>query len=200
MADTSLGLPKQQAKAPEQVQREEIVGRLLKPVPPEERVSRPVTTGPTCTIGCKVPMGLVLRLFDMVPSMEQAPGGARPIKKAQPRPQTVTLRGPGHLWKNPQLPRDEVEFLQPAGYALTHGVPLDFWREWYEQNKHDYLVENGLVFAAKDESDARAQSKDGREYKSGLEPIDPNNPSQIMSSEERSRFRIERGDRTPNAR
>ena len=60
-------------------------------------------------------------------------------------------------------------------------------------------MQNGLIFAAHDESDARAQSKDGRTYVSGLEPLDPANPSRSIGDFDR-RLKIAQLDSPPNGR
>lgn len=191
----SLGLAAAKAKTDDQARREEIVGRLLKPTAPATKVSNPKTTGPTVTVACKVPMGIILRIFVWIDDTEPLFGGGhKAIKRAQPLDETVVLRGPGHMWRNPNLPLDELEALQPAGYALTHGVSKDFWDRWYEQNHKSPLVQNGLIFAAQDERDARDQSKDGRTYVSGLEPLDPKNPSRSIGEID-PRMRIEQLDR-----
>jgi hypothetical protein len=195
--NNSLGLAAAKAKTADQVQREELVGRLMKPTAPATKVSSPATSGPTVTVACKVPMGLILRLFEWVDDTEPLFGGGhKSIKRAEPLGDTVVLRGPGHIWRTPNLQGEELEALQPAGYALTHGISKDFWDRWYEQNQKSSLVQNGLIFAAHDERDARAQSKDGRSYVSGLEPLDPANPSRSIGDFDR-RLTISKLDQPP---
>lgn len=122
----------------------------------------------TITVACKLPHGLVLRLFDMVDGNEAvAGGGFKVIKRAQPRPEVVVLNGYLTQHKGSSIP-----IASPlSSYALTHGVSKDFFDRWIDENKELDLVKNGLVIAhAKDTAGA------AREYKgttNGLEPINP---------------------------
>lgn len=60
-----------------------------------------------------------------------------------------------------------------GGYGLTHDVPLEVWNQWRERHKDSKLVRNGLVFAQAKEKEAKAQSEDGKDNKSGMEPLKP---------------------------
>lgn len=120
----------------------------------------------TVTVACKMPHGLVLRVFDMVEVQEPLPGGGtKPVPKAQPRPQTVTLKG--YLEKyNPELP----PAARGSSFALTHGVDKEFFETWLKQNQDLDLVRNNLVFAMKRVD--KAKLREFEKQRSGLEPVD----------------------------
>ena len=68
----------------------------------------------------------------------------------------------------------------PGGYALTYGVRKDLWDQWYEQNKTSKLVKQRVVFASPSLQAATAEARENRSVKSGMEPVDPDNPAQRM--------------------
>lgn len=125
----------------------------------------------TVTVGCKIPNGLVLRVFRMEDHDEPMfGGGTKTVKRAVAEPATVRLNGWAR-YKGQDLPY-EVRH----GAGLTYGVDADLFAKWLEQNKDSDLVRNGLVFAqAPKPGEVQAQAKDHRSLKSGLEPIDPGN-------------------------
>lgn len=114
-----------------------------------------------------MPHGLHLRLFDKVNRPEPQPGGGtKDVEMAQPRPETVILKG--YLDKyDPSLPTAA----RGSSYALTHGVDAEFMELWLKQNQDLDLVKNRLILIhSKDTKGMAAESKDTR---SGLEPVDP---------------------------
>ena len=119
-------------------------------------------------IACKVPNGLLLRLFDMIDVPEMTPNGPRTIKIAQQRGEPVKINGSAVKFNT--IPDHPI----PGGYGLTQ-VRADFWEEWAEKNRDHDALKNGMLFAqvkpdaAADQ--ARAQHKAG--IRSGMEPLDP---------------------------
>jgi hypothetical protein len=72
-----------------------------------------------------------------------------------------------------------------GGYALTYGIPADFWEQWAEQNKlssflkpEDDNSEYGAIFAFPDSADTQACAKEHEGYLTGLEPISTNEDAQ----------------------
>lgn len=128
------------------------------------------TTGNTVTVACKMPHGLVLRLFDMVDSNEAvAGGGFKVVKRAQPRPEVVVLNGYLTQHKGSVVP-----IASPmSSYALTHGVDRDFFERWLQENQELDAVKNGLVLAHK--SDTAGVARERKDTVCGLEPINPAN-------------------------
>lgn len=134
-----------------------------------ERVGRKSqASGGKITVGCKLPNGLILRLFRMSDRVENvAGGGTRTFKIAEQVADHVVIKGN-------KLPFGEAPEYQIIGnYALTIGVDADFFAEWMKQNADHEAVKQGLIFAATNQSDAIDIAKDNRERKSGLEPIVP---------------------------
>ena len=125
---------------------------------------------PTVTVACKLPNGLILRVFDMVDRDEPVMGGGmRKVKVAQERPAQVTIKGNAH----PQNAAPRAPII--GGFALTQGVDKEFWDLWLAQNKDSDVVRNRLIFAhentAKTEDAARA--KDNAKNRSGFERLNP---------------------------
>lgn len=123
----------------------------------------------TVTVACKLPHGLVLRLFDMVDYDEaQSGGGFKTVKRAFPRDKTVTLNG--------YLTPHRFAEIQPAApnssYALTHGVDKDFFDEWMRQNASLAAVQNKLIFANEKQDSVNGMVRDNKARRCGMEPID----------------------------
>jgi hypothetical protein len=135
-----------------------------------------------------------MRVFDMIETNEATPGGSHSIKLARARPETYTVKGSAvdvDALRRGRLP----EFNATGGYALTPGIPRDFWELWLEQNRNAPYVRNHCIFAASTEDRARAKVRN--EYAgvmSGLEPIDPERPwSKAAELGGLNNIRIERG-------
>jgi len=125
----------------------------------------------TVSVACKLPHGLVLRLFDIVDAVESnALGDVRAIKRAEPRPEVVTIKG--YLEK--QRP-DQPMAARGSSYAVTHGVDKDFFEKWLVQNKDHDAVKNKLIFASEKQDTVRGMMNEFKGTRSGLEPVDPNN-------------------------
>lgn len=135
----------------------------------------------TVTVACKLPNGLILRLFRRTVVLENVLGGGqREVPVFHEQRQMVRLNG----WSYPQKkgPRQELA----GGYGLTPGVPKDFFDAWLEQNKDADYVRNNLVFAMGSTDSARDRAKDQAEVKSGFERLDPNNlPKGVQRFDER---------------
>ena len=72
--------------------------------------------------------------------------------------------------KRPDFIEDEN-----GGYALTPGVPAEFWNAWKEQNKDTEMVLNGLVKAQTDLDSLAADAAEHAHVDSGLGPLNPDN-------------------------
>lgn len=125
----------------------------------------------TVTVACKLPHGLVLRVFDKLPVEEPLPGGGtKKVSRAFPRAETVTLNG--YLEKySPGL----APAAKGSRYALTHGVNKEFFDLWMKQNHDLDAVRNGLIFSDEKPDVLLDQAREFAETKSGLEPVDPSN-------------------------
>lgn len=129
----------------------------------------------TVTVACKMPNGLQLRVFKMVDGIEPILGGGhRTIQRAEQVGGAVKVNGP--VVPYGQVPKHTIV----GGYALTPGVDADFWAAWYEQNKSTELVKNKIIFGSEQEDKIKRHAEAHAKVKSGLEPIDPENPPQGM--------------------
>ena len=137
--------------------------------PDQELSFRPIsTTGETVAVACKHPHGLVLQLCQFTTVSEQVMGGGvRETKLAQRVGMQVRLNGAAN--RVGEAPKN----LTFGGYAITYGVPKDFFDEWLKQNADNEMVIKGLIFALPNATDAKRRGKEQREISGGLEPIDP---------------------------
>lgn len=125
-------------------------------------------SGATVTVALKHPRGLILRLHKMVEVDEPVMGGGtRTVQRAMPVGEQIRINGYSQ-------PNAKVPPAATAGaFALTHGVPKDFWEAWKEQNAdHPYLL-GGLLFASDKGAYAARKADEREELKSGLEPLNP---------------------------
>lgn len=160
---------------------------------PAQPLSRPATTGDTVTVACKMPHGLLLRIFDWEDFDEPMRDGTmRQGRRARDTGEHFTVRG---TWTasagQAYMPQNTaVAELLPGGYALTSGVPKDFWDRWYEQNKHSSLVRERVIFAYASHTTVTEEAAKLRAVQSGLEPLDRANPGARMPGGVDRRLRI----------
>lgn len=130
----------------------------------------------TVTVACKIPTGLWLQLQRPVERMEDTRDGPRPRSYNAFYGPRYYVNGPaypvGALPKGfPRQPQIE------GGYALTTGIPADFWEQWIEQNeKADFVrpiagSEHGAIFAYATIEDTAAAARENEKALTGLEPI-----------------------------
>lgn len=137
----------------------------------EAEVSRDVQN---VHVGCNLPNGLELQLYEMKDSREMTPQGPNSIKKAFKTGKPYTLKGAARRFGA------EVEYTITSGYAVTI-IPKDFWEAWCEQNQDSALFENRGLIAGADlaEVQAKAAACKQDKIKSGLEPINPLKPPPV---------------------
>lgn len=152
-----------------------------------ERTSRPARSGETVTVACKMPHGLVLQLQQMQEVRVPAMGGGFVIEK-QFRPTGDQIVIKGNAVPVGVAPSHEIA----GGYALTPGVPKDFWETWLEQNAELDLVKRGLIFAESGVDRARDAGKEQKATRSGLEPLNGTDPAKDPRVP-KSRFKVEVG-------
>lgn len=125
----------------------------------------------TVTVACKLPHGLVLRLFRMEDYEVPVPGGGtRTEKRAVQKGESIKVNGVAVPYG--KAPTTIIS----DGYALTTNVPSDFFEEWLRQNAEADYVKNKMIFAKPREEDVKAFAKENAGRRSGLEPIDPEKP------------------------
>lgn len=125
----------------------------------------------TVTVGCKLPGGLILRLFEFREQPEPIlGGGTKMVQMSTEVGERVIIHGcAAPHGQSPAAP------LTNQGYALTFNVPAEFFENWLEQNRDMDMVRNGLIFAASstNASDVNAKSRERDGIRSGMEPLEP---------------------------
>lgn len=121
----------------------------------------------TVTVACKHPHGLILRLHEMVEVDEPSMGGSRVVKRARQVGEAIKIAG--YSIAGSKVPPPATT----GAFALTPGVPKDFWDAWVKQNKDLDMLEKGLIFAAGTSTYVADKAKERQDMKSGFEPLDP---------------------------
>lgn len=125
------------------------------------------------TVACKLPHGLIMRIYEMEDASEQVMGGgARTFKRARQVGDEVKLNG--YAVPFGQAPEHPVV----AGFALTHNVDAGFFKAWMAANKDHAAVKNGLIFGYAQLDSVTSQAKERGALRSGLEPLNPNKVTQ----------------------
>ena len=134
-----------------------------------ERKSREVrvaTGTATCVVALKHPTGIILEVFqEMEVNIPDGRGSMRIDKLFQGTGEKFPLHG--NRVPFGRIPNFEIV----NGYALTQNIPVEIWNGWLKQHKDHPLVQNNLINALKSVDDAKAFARDGRELRSGLEPM-----------------------------
>lgn len=94
---------------------------------------------------------------------------------ARPPGQRVHIAGSARPVGVP-LPEDAPQVVV-GGYALTQGVPAQFWEAWLAQNKDAPFVKQKLIFAHEKAGNAVGEAKEKREVLSGFEGLNPDKPA-----------------------
>lgn len=153
-------------------------------------VMKPPRSGGTVTVACKLPNGLVLQTSTKTEVQEQMyGGGVRMVDQWLRDPDGYTLYGPALSVETMQ--RGDIPFVSVSGFALTPNIPQDFWERWLEQHKHMDIVTKGLVFAFSKDEDVRAKARELAGLKTGMEPLNADDPA--SSSPEFRRVRRDTG-------
>jgi hypothetical protein len=119
-------------------------------------------------VGCKIPNGIILQLSAFEENTEPVMGGGhREVKTGRKVGEKYVVRGPAV--KYGEIPK----FLMVGGYALTSGIPEDFWNEWVRQNQDSDIVRRNLIIAFPKIEDLQAKCLENEKRLTGLEPMDP---------------------------
>lgn len=164
-------------KKPERKVEDKIIGTSG-----DLRTTTRAATG-TVIVGCKLPNGIILQLCRREASREPVMGGGH-------RDVDVWRKfGDKYVVKGPAVPFGTVpKYLIAGGYALTSGIPEDFWEQWLAQNAESDIVKNELIIAHKTMEDVENQCIGNENHRSGLEPIDPRRlPKGVTTAEEQPR-------------
>lgn len=124
----------------------------------------------TVTVACKIPNGIVLQLCRPTKWIEETPSGSRDRVRWDKFGARHFVQGPAY--PSGTVPEGYGE--RPAlsgGFALTAGIPREFWDEWLKQNAESSFVVNGQVFAQPTFDRAQGVGREKAAVKSGFEPL-----------------------------
>lgn len=148
---------------------------------PAPKFQRRATGTDTVTVACSLPNGHILQIYDIEVVEQCMPNG----KTFKENVATVNLsHGQWHLngaaLDYARLAAGTVPDYRVikgstpgAGYALTPGIPRDFWEEWLRQNAANPIVKQRHIFAASSENRAVDEAREHKEHRSGLEGLNP---------------------------
>ena len=133
----------------------------------------------TVSVACKLPHGLVLRVFSIVErDVPVMGGGVKTERIAEPRAESAVVHG----WSHAQNAAPHCTII--GGYAITDNIDKGLWDLWLSQNKDSAMVKNGLIFANEKAESTTGKAKDGGKISSGLERLDPSKlPGRITVSD-----------------
>lgn len=131
-------------------------------------------------VACKIPNGLVLQLQRPFEKFEDTRDGPEKRTYNVFHGRRYVVRGPAYPVGT--LPEGFNKFrptpMIEGGYAITRGIPKDFWEEWLRQNAQaEYVLppnegaEHGMIFAYDDLDDLAAAAREQESLLSGHEPI-----------------------------
>lgn len=143
---------------------------VQEPIPHKNTAKR---SNNTVTIACNLPNGIVLSGWKMVDTLQPIQGGgSRSVMEARLDEELGTFAIKGNKVVV-GMPTSHLV----GGYAITRGVPLALWENWSHHFRDSPLIKNHCVFAHEKQDEVKAMARgEFRGTKSGLEPIDPENP------------------------
>lgn len=122
----------------------------------------------TVSVACKMPSGLILRLFRMEDYSEPVMGGGtRTSQRAVQVDEPVRIHGVAVPFG--RFPRTPII----GGYAITPNVDAEFFAEWLKQNAEHDVVKNNLIFTHDKPDFVEKRARDNEKRLSGLEPLNP---------------------------
>jgi hypothetical protein len=138
------------------------------------RPDKPQAATGTVTVACKLPNGLYL---DIGRKGDTA-GFTRRFEVRGPAQQENTdMRPRGRMPDGTMMLHHKQPVVTPGGYALTSGIPEDFWLQWLEEHKEMEIVKKNFIFAMPRPADAAARAREQAELRTGLEPISQDKPA-----------------------
>lgn len=123
----------------------------------------------TVSVASKLSFPLKLQLFRKVKRTIQAHGGTsveeifEPILSTKSKPSSFVIRGNAY---NKYMGDNGKQII--GGYAITPGIPKDFWDEWYAQQESHDAIQNQMIFAHKETASVAAQAKENEKLSGGI--------------------------------
>lgn len=143
-------------------------------------VQRGTTGTDTVVVACNLPNGLILQIYDVELTETILPNG-RVIKDSEATLNMehgqYALNGMAEFSTLAVAGREVPDYrvirgAQPGtGYALTTGVPRDFWERWLRDNERNPIVLNKHVFAQGSETRAVANAREFKDMRSGFQGL-----------------------------
>lgn len=158
------------------------------PTPEQQEQMRnpvqPSRAGGTVVVACKLPHGLRMHIHTPVENQLPVMGGGTRTEITYHRTgEGYVIKGFAH--KQTEGPRAVI--VDGSGFALTWGIPKDFWDEWERQNAQSDLVRKKLIYAHEDVSMVEGHAREYAKQESGLERIDPNKPARGITKSDAQR-------------
>lgn len=171
---------------------------------PQPLAQNHATGTDTVTVACNIPMGMILQIYNIETQETILPNG-RAITENNA---TLNLdhgqwyvHGPVNFNALAASGRDvNADFriikgdVPDGGYALTPGIPRDFWEKWEKDNERSPLITGKHIFAASSETRAVGMSREYREFKSGLQGLNQSGDYRVPNGKLIRKF-----DRNDNA-
>jgi hypothetical protein len=145
--------------------------------------TKPATGTATVTVACKILSGFRCRIHEKKQFSIVGMGTTQTVEQYVEGEREFVLNGPAHAQN--EGPRCVVS----SGFALTHGVPKDFWDEWRRINTDLPAVRNGWIYAYETPDKVIDAAKERVGMKTGLERINPHNLPKINE-----RFKLQTAD------
>jgi hypothetical protein len=141
----------------------------------------------TVTVACSWPNGFLLRVGEWETHYEPVLGGGmREAKTWTPRGEPIKINGPARAFG------EDYKAPVQNGFALTHGVDEDFMKKWMEDNADHPAVQNGLIKIHANARELNAMTREGRDLKTGAEPLQPDDDPRIPKRTARAIKKAER--------
>ena len=127
-------------------------------------------------VACKIPNGLALQLQTPMPRIVSGKDGDEKVTFNVKGGKVYYVHGPAYL--NGGVPKGYPKApMVEGGYAITRGIPVEFWEKWAKQNElAEYFVppdgcEHGAIFAYPDLDDVVSAAREQEKYLTGMEPL-----------------------------
>ncbi len=130
----------------------------------------------TVTVACKLPHGLMLEVHGegvLKGAFDRAKDNPKDGVTALPPGERIHVKG----FARPvgvDLSEDAPQVV--GGFALTQGVPADFWAKWLAENKDASFVKAGLIFAHEKAGSVIGEAREKKAIRSGFEGMNPDKP------------------------